>query len=105
MSLSIPPTLLSHPSAQDLCEGDSTVLSANATGTGLDYQWYKDSIAVSGATGSTFNITTAETGDAGNYHCVITADCGQITTNSARIRVFPAAKVGTQPNGGTICAG
>ncbi len=58
------------------CAGSSITLTAN-TGTGISYQWYKNSVAQSGATSSTYLI-----GAAGTYYVVETSSCGTATSNS-----------------------
>ncbi len=58
------------------CAGSAITLTAN-TGTGITYQWYKNSVAQSGATSSTYLI-----GSAGTYYVVETSSCGTATSNS-----------------------
>ncbi len=58
------------------CAGSAVTLTAN-TGTGITYQWYKNSVAQSGATSSTYLI-----GSAGTYYVVETSTCGTATSNS-----------------------
>ncbi len=58
------------------CAGSAITLIAN-TGAGITYQWYKNSVAQSGATSSTYLI-----GSAGTYYVVETSTCGTATSNS-----------------------
>ena len=67
----VPPTL----SAASYQQGDTaTALSATTTvsdGGTVTYQWYKDGVAISGATGATYTPSTAEIGSA-QYYCAVT---------------------------------
>ena len=51
------PTASITAPATTLCSGDSILLTANS-GTGLTYLWYKNSIAISGATALTYKAKT-----------------------------------------------
>ena len=49
------------------CPGDSVTFSVAATGTGLSYQWRKNSANIAGATNSAYSITNVAAGNAGYY--------------------------------------
>src|SRR6185312_15448321 len=54
------PQITAQPSGQSVVVGQTATFSVTATGsTPLSYQWSKNATAVSGATGSTYTITTA----------------------------------------------
>ena len=57
----------------DLCIGDPYTLTANLSGNGLTYTWYKDGSIISGPTveGNTLNLNTASAGFEGNYEVEI----------------------------------
>lgn len=57
-----PDRLISKNNA--LCQGES--LTLDATTSGATHQWYKDGIAISGATGATYTVSTA-----GKYEVMI----------------------------------
>ena len=61
-------TITTAPQAQTIAIGSSISLSVSATGPGtLSYQWYKDGVAIGGATGSTYTKANAQTSDSGSY--------------------------------------
>jgi len=61
-------------------------LSVTATGTYLHYQWYRDDVAIEGATGSSYNITNVMTpAEAGTYYVVITNTTSTATSYQASI--------------------
>jgi len=70
------PTISTHPQSAELALNSSLILSvvaASNDGGVLSYQWYKNGIAISGATDATYAPSTA---DAGRY------DYSVIVTNS-----------------------
>jgi hypothetical protein len=87
-------TITSHPQNQTVPAFGSAGFSVAATGTNLTYQWQKNSVnlanggSVSGATTATLQISPAAPGDAGSYRCVVTGDCGALTSNAATLTVL-----------------
>ena len=75
----------------------STTLSLQniTTGTGVSYQWYNNSGAISGATGMTYNtlVTAAD-----SFYCAVTCSASGVTTNSTPVAVSgPVAANSTFP--------
>ena len=70
-----------------LVNATATTLSVVVYGTGITYQWYRNTTntstggtAISGATGSTYTPSTASVGTL-YFYCVVTAGCGVVTSN------------------------
>jgi autotransporter-associated beta strand protein len=62
----------------------------NATGTApFTYQWLSNSVAISGATNSSYTNLSVSVADAGNYQVVVANDCGAITSSVAMLTVNP----------------
>ena len=57
------------------CENDPVTIDVVATGTNLTYQWYKDEIAIPGATDAVYTIAALGLSDAGKYHCIVSGEC------------------------------
>lgn len=55
--------------------------------TDATYQWFKDGVALSGATASTLAIATPSSLDEGAYTCVISAGGTSVTSSAARLTV------------------
>ena len=58
----------------DMCEGTDLVLSVEAVGVGLTYQWYKDGFAIDGATSSVY-VETYHEGLNGYYYVEVFGRC------------------------------
>jgi gliding motility-associated-like protein len=85
----VPPTPVITATKFGFCIGDNATLSSNAA-TGN--QWFRDGVAISGATGATLNVSTA-----GNYTVVVTNSSGCISAGSNPISIvvnaLPSAPV------------
>ena len=65
-----------------LVPGSNLVVTANYGGNQpVSFQWFKDGIAVAGATNSTFSIGSADSFDAGQYVLVANNGSGSVTSS------------------------
>lgn len=100
------PSITGQPSSQTRCVGQSVTFSVTATGTApLGYQWRKGGSTISGATTSSYAISSVATSHAGNYNCVVTNSCGTATSNQASLTVTTPPGITQQPVGQTKCVG
>lgn len=81
------PDILSQPGVIDVCTGDSIILDVNAIGTGISYQWYKDSQLLPGDTSNILSIASSDSINAGVYMCIVTGICGVDTTVAIPVTV------------------
>lgn len=98
---SLPTATITASSTTTICSGTNVVLNAN-TGTGLSYQWYKDSVLIAGATASTYAATLA-----GNYMVKVTnaSNCFAFSSPISVVVIpLPSATIGLLGSS-TICAG
>lgn len=51
------------------------------------YQWFKNGVAIPGATGNAFVIAAAQASDAATYTCTVTNPVGSATSDNALITV------------------
>ena len=88
-----------------VCSGTQIILTVATTGgTGVTYQWFKGSTAISGATTTTYTITASTVADSGSYTCQVTvASCGTITSDAAVVVVNQAPAITSQPQSKEIC--
>jgi gliding motility-associated-like protein len=99
-------SITTQPQPLTRCAGTSATFTVVAGGTSLTYQWRKDGVNITGATGSTYTIASVAAGDAGNYSVVVSGSCGpNITSGNAALVVNPATSITTQPTPLTQCAG
>ena len=69
----VPPTFTTQPVAATVNLTQSFTLSALATGTPTPtYQWYKDNVAITGATSTSYTVSSAVSANGGEYKVVAT---------------------------------
>ena len=86
------PKITGQPEALTVAVGAPATFSVVAEGTGLTYQWFKDDVAISGATAASFTLASAAGTDQGQYKVVVTNDVhGRSTSARAELIVDIAA--------------
>jgi hypothetical protein len=106
----VAPTITTQPNSQTVVELSSVSFTVAASGTPTPtLQWFKNGVAISGATNTTFTISNASLNDAGSYTVVATNSAGSATSNAATLTVTSAAStnapmITTQPISQTVAA-
>ena len=103
-SASSAPTITTQPSSQTTAVGQTVIFSVVATGSPTPtYQWQKNGVGISGATGATFTVTGAQLSDAGSYAVSATNSAGAATsapiTLTVTVGAGPAPAITLQPPG------
>lgn len=94
--------VLSGPSSTTVDTGNSFWLSAWVNNSsGVTFQWYKDGVAIAGATSSSYSVNSATASDAGAYTIKATNSAGTTTSAVATVTVRPAVA----PSGVSITTG
>jgi hypothetical protein len=106
----VPPTFTTQPVAATVNLTQSFTLSALATGTPTPtYQWYKDNVAITGATSTSYTVSSAVSANGGDYKVVATntlngasssVDSNIVTV--AVVRTLAAPVFTAQPSSVTI---
>lgn len=87
-STSTAPTITTQPASLSVTAGASATFSVVATSSSsMTYQWRKDSTSISGATSSSYTISSAASSDAGSYDVVVTNSSGSTTSSAATLTV------------------
>jgi hypothetical protein len=90
-TLNMAPSIVSPFIGASTVWGLSAVLSVGAIGSGnLLYQWFKDGLAIAGATNATINFTSIQFTNGGFYSVVVSSAFGSITNPAAQVFVNPA---------------
>jgi glucose/arabinose dehydrogenase len=84
-----PPTITDQPISKTVSVGQSATFTVGATGSGtLTYQWQRNQVNISGATGSSFTLSNAQTGDSGaKFRAKVTNANGTSTSSEATLTV------------------
>jgi hypothetical protein len=101
------PAITSQPVATTtVCEGGDVSFSVSATGTNITYQWYKNNVAINGATSNTYAITGVTLAQAGDYTVKVTGTCAPVATSQvAKLTVNELLRISSAPVASTLCEG
>ena len=81
-------TITNQPSGQSVAAGQPLTLSVTASSLSpLGYQWFKNDVAIAGATGATFTIAAAQAGDSGTYRVRVSSSGGTLDSDSVSVTV------------------
>ncbi len=102
----LPPTITTQPVAASVNQGQSATFTVAATGTApLTYQWRRNGVTISGATGASYTIGNAQPSAAGSYTVLITNVAGNVTSSAAELIINTAPVFTSQPRAQTALAG
>jgi VCBS repeat-containing protein len=88
--LGVIPSINVQPLGQSVQEGGTAVFTVEAFSlTTMSYQWYRNSNAIAGATGSTYTRSLVLSADAGFYHVVIVNFIGSTKSDVVPLVVIP----------------
>jgi len=100
------PMIAVQPTAQTPGIGNAVTLAVAARGAvTLTYQWYKDGVAISGATGATYTINSFQATDAGYYSVVVSNNNGSVTSNVASLTPRGYPVITSQPASQVVFVG
>jgi hypothetical protein len=97
--LAIAPAIQTQPQSQTVTAGNSVQFTVTASGRPAvtSYQWYFNGMAIGGATSTTYNLSNAQSGNAGNYTVVVSNVVNSVTSNAA---ILAVNAVTPPPSGG-----
>jgi hypothetical protein len=98
------PIIITHPVSQSVLEGEKVVFTVDATGAD-GCQWYKDSIAIAGAMGTSYIIESVGEEDVGEYFVVLTNKYGSVTSDIAVLSYLTPPTITAPPVSLTVDAG
>ena len=109
----VAPAVTAQPADQSITAGQTATFSVTASGTDpLSYQWQKNGVAITGATGSSYTTAAESTTDNGAlFAVVISNSAGTVMSRSARLGVSAsgggsvAPTITIQPADETVSAG
>jgi hypothetical protein len=93
------PRITDQANSDEVVAGEAAEFAIEAAGTApLEYQWYRDGIAVVGATSATYTIESTVSADAGTYVCVVSNALGAVASSPVTLTVAASE----YPAGGSI---
>ncbi|HEY6401072.1 MAG TPA: immunoglobulin domain-containing protein, partial [Blastocatellia bacterium] len=93
-----PPVIAAQPQSVTSLMGGAATFSVTVNRSpGLGYQWFKDGVAIAGATGSNLTIQNAQASDIGAYTVAINNGAGGVTSEAATLSIAAVALVNHAP--------
>lgn len=100
------PQIYVQPENQELCEGLELTIDFISTGTEpIEYKWYKIGSDVAVGNDEVLSFEYVLPGNTGNYYCILSNNCGEISTDTITINVLALAQITMHPEGSEVCAG
>ena len=103
------PTITTQPSLAPVCSGTNPAITVNASGTNLQYQWQQNASGTWNNIGNDNNqlelTNVDETMNDYEYRCIVTGDCGSITSNTTTLEIKSTPVITSQPSNTEICYG
>src|SRR5207248_8792873 len=88
LTVNVPPPITTQPANQVVAAGASATFSVTASGTApLNYQWTLNGVNVSGATASSYTISSVQSANVGNYAVLISNAAGSVTSAEASLTI------------------
>lgn len=99
------PVITVEPEDVAVCEGQVAQMRVGASGGGLRYQWYVGGAALPGATEAQIEQTVVGAMDGLRVRCVVSNDCGEVSSREAVLTVKRQPVIVEQPVGGEVDRG
>lgn len=101
------PTIVAVNFSPTATVGATVQFTVSVTGTSpFTYQWFKNTVAIPGATGVTLTLLNVQTSDSGNYTVTVTNSVSSATSTPATLTVTSTTPVVlTQPANQTVTVG
>ncbi len=81
-------TFTAEPTSKAVALGGTATFTAKVTGTNLSYQWYRNSVAIAGATNATYTTAALTTDDNGaTFYVIVSSDSGSAKSSTATLTV------------------
>lgn len=103
------PVFTTHPADTTVAVGGSYSFTAVAVGPPAPtYQWYRDNVAISGATGTTYSGTAASGDNGAVFKCLATNSVSAVFSSPATLSIsagFVAVSITGNPSSGSVASG
>lgn len=101
-----PPSITQQPVGGTFNPGAALTLSVGASSTStMTYQWFKDNVAISGATSQTYSVPSLQNTHAGTYRVAVSNSIGTVTSANAVVSINVGPTITVQPLPRTVRAG
>ncbi len=100
-----PPQISAQPENKSVCPGEKLIISVNASGGTIAYQWKQSGLVISGATNPQVEFVADPSLNGQTFACVLTNNCGTTTSSEALLTVNDKPIITVQPSAAAVLAG
>ncbi|MDI9861610.1 hypothetical protein [Flectobacillus roseus] len=100
-----PASITTEPVVTNVCQGDGVTFEVVATGTITGYQWYRNNVAITGATSASYTLTAQASNNGDKFKVVVLSSCGNDTSEEVTLTVTSLPSISVHPVGATKCVG
>jgi Metallo-peptidase family M12B Reprolysin-like/Secretion system C-terminal sorting domain len=108
-----PPVITTNSASTSVCAPATATFTVASSTAGVAYQWQSAAAAtptvftnIPGATAASYTTAATSAAMSGNvYRCIVSTQCGTVTSANAVLTVNTAAAITTQPTNQTACTG
>ena len=106
LTVLVPPAIVTQPVGVTAVAGSNVSFTVTATGSGaLTYQWLKNGVNISGATGTTLTLANVSATDAASYSVIVANAASSVTSSAATLTVLIAPAITSQPANVSVVQG
>ncbi len=105
LNYNIAPVITDQPDSISSCVGANEAFTVVVSGDSLNYQWYKNSVAITGETAATLSLNNIDLTDEGDYEVVVTNTCGTETSVNANLNINRVPIIMFQSDSVSTCLG
>ncbi len=100
-----PPVITLQPESIEICEQEELLIDISYAGTEpITFEWYIEETST--IIGSEEDFTAiAEPDNSGNYYCILSNSCADISTDTVDISILSFPEITTHPVNETVCVG
>ncbi len=84
------PAITWNPVGQSLCENETLLLHADASGENVFYQWFNNGVVVSGQNDTALMIPAVDDAMAGEFYFQAYNGCAAVNSDTVDVEIFPA---------------
>ncbi len=99
------PAIQTQPQSQTVGQGQSVNFNVGATGTSLTYQWFFNTLPISGATASSYSVGSAQSTNAGTYSVTVSNSVNSLSSSNAVLTVIIPPTITNAPQSLTVNQG
>jgi sugar lactone lactonase YvrE len=88
------PAIIVQPQPLTVTLGTRVTLSVAATGGGLSYQWSFNGFPITGATGTSYTVASAQNSNIGGYTVAVSNSAGALVSSAATLNVITTTNPG-----------